>query len=317
MTRRGSAGDGRKARRKFPAAATASSARSVHGSGPSSACRTIHARERSRRQRAARGQRRHVAGARRRVVDAVRAQHVGQGDDPAADGEPAQDPGLRERRDEVPGRQVPHEPAQVGHRRAPVHPVDEVLRVGVPGAEQVPPRLAPVDAVVEIEEPQRRQRARSLQAEQVQRGRAEQHVRMRRHVGDHRAEVRGSEQVVVGEPREELAAGALGGQREVVPEAGVLGVAPPADARIGLGVPATDVGRGIDRCVVGDQDLQVRVLLGERRVERLGQEVLAVADGDADGDERRVARHAGGAGRGPRGGSPARVMRCMSRRWPW
>lgn len=94
-------------------------------------------------------------------------------------------------------------------------------------------------------------------------------------------------QVVVRGPLEQLAA-ALGEHVVVVGRgADVPGEPDVPDARVLRGVPAADVPGPVGRGVVGDDQLEVLVGLAEQGVERLGEVLLAVVDGQADTEPGR------------------------------
>ena len=123
------------------------------------------------------------------------------------------------------------------------------------------------------------------------------------------------------------------GHQQVVVGAGadVDGLPHVADARVPLGVRTADLLGAVARGVVADDQLVVGVGLGQQRVQRLGEVLLAVVDGQADGERGGPA--AGGVGArvsdggghvlipsGRRSGTASRPRpsRCSSSaRWSW
>ena len=76
---------------------------------------------------------------------------------------------------------------------------------------------------------------------------------------------------------------------EVLDRTDVLALTLERDARIHGGVLLADLERRVRRCVVRQDDLEVRVVLGTERVECRLEEALLVIDGDPDRDQRDAA----------------------------
>ena len=150
------------------------------------------------------------------------------------------------------------------------------LRPGVPGGEA----LVGDDGL----------RLRIVVSKKLQRRRTENRVGIRLERLHQRHCVRGTrEDIVVGEPGEVLAPGHPEDPAEVGLCIGRLRAAAVSHPRVGL-ESAADVRGRVGRGVVGDQHLEVRVLLPESRLEGLREVPLAVIDGHADGQQRRCAQ---------------------------
>ncbi len=95
-------------------------------------------------------------------------------------------------------------------------------------------------------------------------------------------------EVVVRLPIEVISPGVLEDELEIPggPDVGVL--SDIAYARIPPGIAFTDLAGSIGGGVVGDEDLQVRMILGQQGVQGVGQVHLPIEDGDADAHQRRV-----------------------------